>query len=77
VPEIIEDGITGVICDDPLEMVAAARIADKLFDRRRIRGLAAERWSARRMADDYLRLYRAAQLQQADEALDGGTAAGA
>lgn len=60
VPEIIEDGVTGVVCDDPSEMVAAARIADKLFDRGRIRSLARERWSAARMADDYLRIYRGA-----------------
>ena len=50
VPEIIEDGITGVICDDPSEMVAAARISEKLFDRARIRRLGEERFSAARMA---------------------------
>ena len=55
VPEIVEDGITGVICDDATEMVAAARIADKLFNRERIRKQAVQRWSAGRMADEYLR----------------------
>jgi glycosyltransferase involved in cell wall biosynthesis len=64
VPEVVDDGITGVVCDDATEMVAAARIADKLFDRKRIRQQAMERWSADRMADDYLALYRAAQAQQ-------------
>jgi glycosyltransferase involved in cell wall biosynthesis len=64
VPEIVDDGITGVICDDPTEMVAAARIADKLFNRERIRKEAMQRWSAARMADDYLRLYRAAHVDQ-------------
>ena len=58
VPEIIEDGVTGVICDDASEMVASARIAERLFDRERIRLVARERWSADRMAGDYLQLYR-------------------
>ena len=31
VPEVVDDGITGVVCDDASEMVAAVRIADKLF----------------------------------------------
>jgi glycosyltransferase involved in cell wall biosynthesis len=64
VPEIVEDGITGVLCDDPIEMVAAARVSEKLFNRARIRELAVERWSADRMARDYLRVYRAAQVQR-------------
>jgi glycosyltransferase involved in cell wall biosynthesis len=63
VPEVIEDGVTGVICDDPAEMVAAARVSEKFFDRARIRRLAEERFSAARMAADYLRLYRAAQVR--------------
>ncbi len=68
VPEVVEDGITGVICDDATEMVAAARIADKLFDRQRIRQHALVRWCAERMADDYLRVYRTAHLEEsADE----------
>ena len=60
-PEVIDDGITGVLCDDPGELAAAARIADKLFDRTRIREIAQRRWSSDRMARDYLRFYRAAQ----------------
>jgi len=64
VPEVVEDGITGIVCDDATEMVAAARIADKLFDRERIRRHAQRRWSAGRMADDYLQLYRAAILER-------------
>jgi glycosyltransferase involved in cell wall biosynthesis len=61
VPEVVDDGVTGVICDDATEMVAAARIADKLFNRERIRKHAMHRWCSTRMADEYLRLYRAAQ----------------
>ena len=63
-PEVVEDGVTGVLCDDPNELVAAARIADKLFDRTRIREIAQRRWSSQRMARDYLRFYRAAQTQR-------------
>jgi glycosyltransferase involved in cell wall biosynthesis len=60
VPEVIEDGITGLIGDDPIELVASARIAETFFDRRRIREIARKRWNASRMADDYLQVYREA-----------------
>jgi len=76
VPEILDDGITGVICDDPAEMVAAARIADKLFDRKRIRAGAVQRWSAARMADDYLEQYRRAQAEPSVAAADVAAAEG-
>jgi glycosyltransferase involved in cell wall biosynthesis len=68
VPEVIEDGVTGIIGDDPIELVASARIAETFFDRRRIRELARARWNADRMTDDYLSLYReaAAELTAAD-----------
>ena len=71
VPEVIEDGVTGVLCDDPTEMVAAARIAEKLFDRTAIRRRALERWSADRMADDYLRIYRRAHLEVEETTREG------
>jgi glycosyltransferase involved in cell wall biosynthesis len=74
-PEVVEDGVTGVLCDDPTEMVAAARISDRLFDRRKIREIALSRWSADRMARDYLRVYRGAQVERLVEAEP--TAAGA
>jgi glycosyltransferase involved in cell wall biosynthesis len=60
VPEVVEDGVTGLYADDPCELVSAARVADKLFDRARIRALARERWSAERMTSNYLGLYREA-----------------
>jgi glycosyltransferase involved in cell wall biosynthesis len=65
VPEVIEDGRTGVVCDDLTEMVAAARIAEKYFDRQLVRRIAQERWSSQRMASDYLRLYNIAIEAQA------------
>jgi glycosyltransferase involved in cell wall biosynthesis len=67
VPEVVEDGRTGVLCDDPTEMVAAARIAETFFDRKAIRRSAEERWSATRMADDYLRVYRSAIAAREDD----------
>jgi glycosyltransferase involved in cell wall biosynthesis len=60
VPEVVEDGITGLVADDPAELISGARIVDRLFDRARIRQLAQRRWSADRMASDYLRLYQEA-----------------
>ena len=58
VPEVIEDGITGLIADDPIELVAGARIAETFFDRERIREIARKRWNADRMAEHYLQIYR-------------------
>ena len=77
--EVIEDGITGVLCDDASELVPAARAAQHLFDRAEIRRHAQARWSAERMARDYLRLYRKALVQgliereEADQESAAGT----
>ena len=60
VPEVVEDGITGLIADDPIELVASARIAETFFDRERIRQIARKRWNADRMAEEYLMVYREA-----------------
>ena len=54
-----------------------ARVADKLFDRARIRRLGEERFSSGRMAADYLRLYRAAQRDRAARLGEADSAAGA
>jgi glycosyltransferase involved in cell wall biosynthesis len=78
VPEVIEDGRTGVVCDDVTEMVAAARISERYFNRDLIRDIACERWSSQRMASDYLRLYDVAIEAQDDaQELDEDSAAGA
>jgi glycosyltransferase involved in cell wall biosynthesis len=60
VPEVIEDGLTGFIVDDVAGAVAALARLDEL-DRATIRRRFEERWTAQRMAEDYLRLYRALQ----------------
>ena len=57
VPEIIEHGITGWIVEDEAEAVAAIRqVAD--LSRAEVRRRFERRFSAERMAEDYLALYR-------------------
>ena len=57
VPEVIDEGITGFIVENTAEAaVAVEQIAD--LDRCRIRELAEKRFSAERMAHDYLLLYQ-------------------
>jgi glycosyltransferase involved in cell wall biosynthesis len=57
VPEIIEDGVTGYIVEDERAALAAIAKAERL-DRRKIRREFERRFTSRRMADDYVRLYR-------------------
>jgi glycosyltransferase involved in cell wall biosynthesis len=56
VPEIIEDGVTGFVVDNEEEALAAiARLGT--IDRRRVRAEFEKRFTADRMAKDYLQLY--------------------
>jgi hypothetical protein len=55
---VIEDGVTGFIVDSNDEAVEAVKQLNTL-DRRRVRGAFEQRFTARRMAEDYLRLYNA------------------
>jgi glycosyltransferase involved in cell wall biosynthesis len=57
VPEVVDEGVTGFIVDDEDQAAAAARRLHQL-DRSRIRHVFESRFTARRMADDYLALYR-------------------
>jgi glycosyltransferase involved in cell wall biosynthesis len=57
VPEVMEDGLTGFVVDDVDEAVAAVNRLDRLF-RPTIRSRFEERFSARAMARDYLRVYK-------------------
>jgi glycosyltransferase involved in cell wall biosynthesis len=59
VPEIIEHGISGLIVDDEDGAVAAVRTLGAI-DRAKVRACFERRFTVERMADDYLRLYRAA-----------------
>ncbi len=57
VPEIIEDGVTGFVVPNEQEAVLAmSRISS--LSRERIRQRFEERFTARRMANDYLEVYR-------------------
>lgn len=56
VPEVLEDGVTGFIVDD--EAAAAAAVPRlRGLDRARIRRVFEERFTARRMAEDYISIY--------------------
>ena len=61
VPEIIEDGVTGFIVDDITAAAAAVPLARQL-DRATIRRRFEERFTADRMARDYVTLYQRARL---------------
>jgi glycosyltransferase involved in cell wall biosynthesis len=57
VPEIVEDGLTGFIVEDETSAIAAvSRLAG--LSRARVRGRFEQRFTARRMAHDYLGLYK-------------------
>lgn len=60
VPEIVEEGITGFVVSDVAAMAARLR-ALAGFDRARCRARALERWTATRMARDYLSVYECAR----------------
>ena len=57
VPEIVEDGLTGFVVEDETSAAGAVREISSL-SRSAIRRRFEERFTARRMAEDYLRLYR-------------------
>jgi glycosyltransferase involved in cell wall biosynthesis len=57
VPELVAEGATGFIVDDIDEAVrAVVKVED--FDRRHCRQIFEERFSAQRMARDYMRIYK-------------------
>jgi glycosyltransferase involved in cell wall biosynthesis len=56
VPEIVEEGVTGYSTETPAEYPDAVRRCLEL-DRAAVRERARQRFSARRMAGDYLRVY--------------------
>jgi glycosyltransferase involved in cell wall biosynthesis len=70
VPEIVDEGVTGSIVDTPEEATQALPGVLSL-DRRAVRRRFDERFSASRMAHDYVKLYRAALEAPAQRDLDG------
>jgi glycosyltransferase involved in cell wall biosynthesis len=59
VPEVIEDGVSGIIVDNYREMPAALERADAL-DPLECRRYVEDRYAPERMVEDYLRAYEAA-----------------
>ncbi|HEX5425118.1 MAG TPA: glycosyltransferase family 4 protein [Candidatus Acidoferrales bacterium] len=57
VPEIVEDGITGAVVDTVEQAIAALPRVIAL-DRKKVRKRFEQRFSARRMANDYVDVYR-------------------
>jgi glycosyltransferase involved in cell wall biosynthesis len=57
VPEVLEHGVTGFIVDSETDAVQAIKRLPEL-DRRRVRAAFERRFTARRMAEDYVRHYQ-------------------
>jgi glycosyltransferase involved in cell wall biosynthesis len=57
VPEVVDEGVTGFIVEDEDQAAAAVRRLPSL-DRARIRRVFEQRFTARRMAEDYVTVYR-------------------
>jgi glycosyltransferase involved in cell wall biosynthesis len=57
VPEIIDDGVTGIIVENEAGAIAAVSRVARL-SRRKVRAVFADRFTARRMAQDYVAIYR-------------------
>src|SRR5206468_923778 len=57
VPEVVDDGLTGFVVEDELSAVGAVKRLDQL-SRQKVRAQFEKRFTARRMALDYLAAYR-------------------
>jgi len=66
VPEIVEHGRTGFIVDTPQEAAMAVQKIDSI-DRRTCRAVFEERFTAHRMARDYLAIYEKIGFDKAGE----------
>jgi glycosyltransferase involved in cell wall biosynthesis len=72
VPEVIDDGVTGYICEDIEDAVAALARLDAL-SRAEVRRTFEHRFTAARMATDYVAAYRR-QLEVPHDARELATA---
>ena len=74
VPEIIDEGVTGMIVDGMEEAAIAALPQVIALDRRAVRRRFEERFSATRMAKDYVSVYRSLRERArfGDAAIDAG-----
>jgi glycosyltransferase involved in cell wall biosynthesis len=57
VPEVIDEGVTGMIVDN-IDQACIASVQVAALDRHKVRRRFEERFTARRMANDYVRVYR-------------------
>ena len=64
VPEVIDDGVSGFIVHDEPSAVVAVKKAVEL-DRRRVRAQFDKRFTARRMAEDYVDVYEELRMAKA------------
>jgi glycosyltransferase involved in cell wall biosynthesis len=69
VPEVIDEGVTGMIVDN-IDQALIASVQVAALDRRRVRRRFEERFTARRMANDYVRVYRSLVHHAAHRASD-------
>jgi glycosyltransferase involved in cell wall biosynthesis len=70
VDEVIDEGITGAIVESVDEAIAALPAVESL-DRRRCRAVFENRFSARRMAEDYVGIYEAVVARKSSGLLSG------
>ncbi len=57
VPEVVDEGVTGMIVDN-IDQARIASVQVAALDRRKVRRRFEERFTARRMATDYVRVYQ-------------------
>jgi glycosyltransferase involved in cell wall biosynthesis len=70
VAEVIEHGVTGLIVDN-IDQARVSLVQAISMDRRKVRRRFEERFTARRMANDYVRIYRNLVRHAARPARDG------
>jgi glycosyltransferase involved in cell wall biosynthesis len=69
VPEVIDEGVSGMMVDN-IDQARIALVQVAALDRRRVRRRFEERFTARRMANDYVRVYRSLVHHAAHRASD-------
>jgi glycosyltransferase involved in cell wall biosynthesis len=69
VPEVIDEGVTGFIVENEDEAIAAIKRIGEL-DRRRVRATFERRFTAKRIAEDYLRHYQSLLQAETVQALE-------
>jgi glycosyltransferase involved in cell wall biosynthesis len=57
VPEVVENGLNGFICNDVEDMIKCVGDCEKM-DRKKVREIAEQRFSNNIIANNYLELYK-------------------